>query len=289
MKVLIIGKSGQLASELIDTKPNRIEVLALGRENIEIESINSISEQIAKFNPSVVVNASAYTAVDKAETDSDAAYAINFSAVENIAKVCKSNNIRLIHVSTDFVFDGKKNSAYKTSDKTHPISVYGASKLAGEKAIFENHPEDSAIVRTSWLYSGYGNNFVKTMLRLMAAKDSLNVVADQVGCPTYAKELACFIWKLTSQEVIKPLYNWSDLGVASWYDFAVAIQDIAIECDILNKKIPIKAISSQEYPTPAKRPQFSLLDSTESYQIYPANHWREQLKIMMSNTKEFLL
>jgi len=288
MKVLIIGKSGQLASELIDTKPAGFEVIALGREDIEILTIDSISEQVTKFNPSVVVNASAYTAVDKAETDSDAAYAINSSAVENIAKVCKSNNIRLIHVSTDFVFDGKKNSAYKTSDKTNPMSVYGDSKLAGEKAILENHPDNSAIVRTSWLYSNHGNNFVKTMLRLMAEKEELNVVADQVGCPTYAKELACFIWKLTSKNTIKSLYNWSDLGVASWYDFAVAIQDIAIECDILNKKIPIRAISTQEYPTPAKRPQFSLLDSTESHQIYPANHWREQLKIMMNNTKEFL-
>jgi dTDP-4-dehydrorhamnose reductase len=288
MKVLIIGKSGQLASELIDTKPAGFEVLALGREDIEILTIDSISEQVTKFNPEIVLNASAYTAVDKAETDSDAAYAINFSAVENIAKVCKSNNIRLIHVSTDFVFDGQKNTAYSTSDKTNPISVYGDSKLAGEKAIREYHPDDSTIVRTSWLYSKHGNNFVKTMLRLMSEKEALSVVADQIGCPTYAKELACFIWKLASQEEIKPLYNWSDLGVASWYDFAVAIQDIAIECDILNKRIPIKTISTQEYPTPAKRPQFSLLDSIESHQIYPANHWREQLKVMMSNTKEFL-
>jgi len=285
MKVLIIGKSGQLASELIDTKPAGFEVLALGREDIEILTIDSISEQVKKFNPAVVINASAYTAVDNAETEIDEAYAINSVGVVNIAKVCESKKIRLIHISTDFVFDGQKNTAYTTSDKTNPISVYGDSKLAGEKAIREYHPDNSAIVRTSWLYSNHGNNFVKTMLRLMTEKNSLNVVADQIGCPTYAKELAYFIWKLTSQKSINSLYNWSDLGVASWYDFAVAIQDIAIECDKLNKKIPIKAISTQEYPTPAKRPQFSLLDSTESHKIYPTKHWREQLKAMI-NKKE---
>ncbi|PAJ74745.1 dTDP-4-dehydrorhamnose reductase [Pseudoalteromonas sp. NBT06-2] len=287
MKVLIIGKSGQLASELIDTKPNDIETLALGREDIEIGLIDSIFEQVTKFNPTVILNASAYTAVDKAEADIDAAYAINSVGVANIAKVCKANNIRFIHISTDFIFDGEKNSAYKTSDRTNPINVYGASKLAGEKAILENHLDNSAIVRTSWLYSSYGNNFVKTMLKLMKEKDSLSVVADQIGCPTYAKELAYFIWKLTTQQTINFLYNWSDLGVASWYDFAIAIQEIAIECAVLNKKIPIKAISSQEYLTPAKRPQFSLLDSTKSHQIYSANHWREQLKVMISNQKEF--
>jgi len=287
MKVLIIGKRGQLASELIDTKPSDIELLALGRTDIDITSEDSVLEHVCKFKPAVIINSSAYTAVDKAQSDCDAAYLINAEAVKNIAKVCHLNNIRLIHISTDFVFDGAKNTAYKTSDKTSPLSVYGASKLAGEQAILEYHPENSTIIRTSWLYSNYGNNFVKTMLKLMAEKDALNVVSDQIGCPTYAKELACFIWQLSNQDTISPLYNWSDLGTASWYDFAVAIQDIAIELDMLNKKIPINAIPTLAYPTPAKRPVFSLLDSTESQKIYPAKHWREQLTAMMNIKKEF--
>jgi len=282
MNVLIIGKSGQLANELISQKPNNIEHLCLGRDDVNVCDITSLEKAVNAFKPSVIINASAYTAVDKAETDSDAAYVLNKQAVENLAIIAKQSNARLLHVSTDFVFDGEKNKAYKVDDKTNPCSVYGASKLAGEQAITTHYPDNSVIVRTSWLYSSYGNNFVKTMLRLMQEKEELGVVCDQIGCPTYAEGLAKFLWKLTTQETISPIYHWSDYGVASWYDFAVAIQDIAFNNKLLAKKIPIKPIPASNYSTPATRPSFSLLNANQSHLIEPSKHWTSQLKTCIS-------
>ena len=193
MKVLIIGKSGQLANELIAELPEGVEVLSLGRNDVDITSYNDLSARVQQFQPNVMINASAYTAVDKAESDSDAAYGINETAVAVMAKVAKENNCRFLHVSTDFVFDGESNQAYDVFSQTNPTSVYGTSKLAGELAIKSTYPENSAIVRTSWVYSTFGNNFVKTMLRLMKEKEQLGVVGDQIGCPTNAKRLAQFL------------------------------------------------------------------------------------------------
>jgi dTDP-4-dehydrorhamnose reductase len=164
------------------------------------------------------------------------------------------------------------------SDSTNPTSVYGASKLAGELAITKTYPENSAIVRTSWVYSTFGNNFVKTMLRLMKEKEQLGVVGDQIGCPTNAKGLAQFLWLLASNDDLNPVYNWSDAGVASWYDFAVAIQELGLKHGLLDKKIPISAIPSSAYPTPAKRPKFSLLNSSDANLIMKQRHWREQVE-----------
>ncbi|WP_448563836.1 dTDP-4-dehydrorhamnose reductase [Thalassotalea ganghwensis] len=286
MKALIIGKNGQLAHELIDEKPDNIDVLCLGRNDVDIGSIESLDNAIKKFSPDVIINASAYTAVDKAESDQDAAYAINQHAVKNIAKLAKKYNIRLLHVSTDFVFDGQQSNAYLVNDTTNPCSVYGASKLAGEQEIQTHCSENSAIVRTSWLYSSYGNNFVKTMIRLMKEKPELGVVCDQIGCPTSANSLAKFLWKLTEQQSISPIYHWSDYGVASWYDFAVAIQDIAFDKGLLKEKIPVKPIPATSYPTPAKRPNFSLLNASDSYLIEPSAHWSVQLKQCINKLSE---
>jgi len=282
MKVLIIGKSGQLASELMAEVPEHISAIALGRNDVDITSADSFTKAVAKINPSVIINASAYTAVDNAETDVDAAYALNKTAVEIMAKTAKANGIRLLHVSTDFVFNGQANTAYKVSSNTSPLGVYGESKLAGEAAIANIYPENSAIVRTSWVYSSFGNNFVKTMLRLMAEKEDLGVVGDQIGCPTYAKTLATFLWKLAELENLSAIYHWSDTGVASWYDFAKAIQEIAVDKGLLEKKIPVKAIPSSAYPTPAKRPTFSLLDTAESADVLTPIYWREQLTAYLS-------
>ena len=282
MKALIIGKSGQLAHELIDEKPNSTEVLCLGRGDVDICSIESLGKAILEYSPSVIINASAYTAVDKAESDEDAAYAINQQAVKNIARLASKYNIRLLHVSTDFVFDGQQSKAYLVDDNTNPCGVYGASKLAGEQEIQANCPENSAVVRTSWLYSSYGNNFVKTMLRLMQEKPELGVVCDQIGCPTSANSLAKFLWKLTAVESIEPMYHWSDYGVASWYDFAVAIQNIAFDEGLLTVKIPVQPIPAASYPTPAKRPSFSLLNASDSYSVKLTTHWSEQLKRCIS-------
>lgn len=282
MKALIIGKSGQLAHELMDEQPNNAEVLCLGSGDVDICSMESLNNAITRFSPSVIINASAYTAVDKAESDEDAAYAINQHAVQNIAKLANKYSIRLLHVSTDFVFDGQQSKAYLVDDNTNPCGVYGASKLAGEQEIQALCPANSAIVRTSWLYSSYGNNFVKTMLRLMQEKPELGVVCDQIGCPTSANSLAKFLWKLAELESTKPMYHWSDYGVASWYDFAVAIQDIAFDDGLLKEKIPVKPIPAASYPTPAKRPNFSLLNASKSYLIEPSAHWSVQLKQCIS-------
>jgi dTDP-4-dehydrorhamnose reductase len=282
-RVLVIGKSGQLASELSSTLPKNIEFLALGRDNLDITSLVSVDDTVNKFSPELIINTSAYTAVDVAESNSEDAYAINELAVKNLAKIAAKYNIRLIHVSTDFVFDGAKNTTYKVDDKTNPLSVYGASKLAGEKAALYFNPSNTSVVRTSWLYSSYGNNFVKTMLRLMNEKEEMGIVCDQIGSPTSAKGLAEFIWVLASQEKLSPIYHWSDLGIASWYDFAFAIQGIAIEKGLLGKKIPLKPIASSEYPTPAKRPVFSVLNTTSSQKMQKGRHWRENLALMISS------
>jgi len=277
MKVIIIGKSGQLANELVEEASKNVSLLCIGRNDIDITSYDELTMQVMKFSPDLIINASAYTAVDKAETDTEAAFAINQFAVENMAKIAKLYNIRLLHISTDFVFDGDSNKAYNVLSQTNPVSVYGASKFAGEEAIKSLYSGNSTIVRTSWVYSAFGNNFVKTMLRLMSEKSELSVVVDQIGCPTYAKGLAQFLWTLSEKKTLEAVYHWCDSGVASWYDFAIAIQDISVELGLLDKKIPIKAISSSEYPTPAKRPTFSLLNTNSSVNILAPSHWREQL------------
>jgi len=284
MNVLIIGKNGQVACELQQTCPSHIAAHAYGRNEINITDPQSIEQVITKINPAVIINASAYTAVDKAESEQDEAYLINATAVELLAKAATKHSIRLLHISTDFVFDGAKNTPYTVDDKTNPINVYGASKLAGEQAIKAYCPVNSAIVRTSWVYSSHGNNFVKTMLRLMAEKERLSVVSDQIGCPTNAKGLAKYLWQLAERETLDPIYHYSDLGVASWYDFAVAIQEIAYEQAKLTKKIQIKPIPSRDYPTPAVRPKYNVMDKACKVNTLPEQnliHWREQLRNMM--------
>lgn len=286
MKVIIIGKSGQLANELVAEVPSDFEILSLGRNDVDITSFIELSTIVNEFNPTLIINASAYTAVDKAEVEVDMAYNLNKKAVEVIATVAKKNNIRLLHISTDFVFDGKANIAYETSAETSPIGVYGASKLAGEHVIKDIYPENSAIIRTSWVYSSFGNNFVKTMLRLMAEKKELSIVSDQIGCPTYAKSLAAFLWELSKKDFIEKIYHWSDSGVASWYDFAVAIYDIASDNQLLKNKVQINPIPSSSYPTAAKRPRFSLLDTSLSRSVTKPIHWRKQLQMCLNKIKK---
>jgi dTDP-4-dehydrorhamnose reductase len=275
MNVLIIGKNGQVAWELQQTCPGHITAHAYGRNGINITDPQSIEQVITKTNPAVIINASAYTAVDKAEYEQDEAYLINTTAVELLARAATKHSIRLLHISTDFVFDGAKNTPYTVDDKTNPINVYGASKLAGEQAIKAYCSVNSAIVRTSWVYSSNGNNFVKTMLRLMAEKEQLNVVCDQIGCPTNANGLAKYLWQLAERETLDPIYHYSDLGMASWYDFAIAIQDIAFEQGMLEKKIPIQPIPSSAYPTPAKRPKLSLMQQSLNLN---KQHWSLPLR-----------
>jgi len=288
MKILIIGKSGQLANELLVEQPQGFEVLALGRNDIDITDLVALDKLINDHQPSVIINSAAYTAVDRAETDIEAAYAINHVAVENLANIAKKYSARLVHVSTDFVFNGENCTPYQVDDITSPTSVYGASKRAGELAVIDNYPKNSSIIRTSWLYSTFANNFVKTMLKLMEEKEELGIVNDQIGSPTSANGLAKFIWALLNKPKTDLMYHWCDSGSASWFDFALVIQEQGLKQGLLTKRIPIKGIPSSSYPTPAERPKYSVLDCTTSQKILTSISWQEQLSICLAhynNTK----
>lgn len=294
MKVLVTGKNGQLGSELQKSCPNNIELVCFGSQELDIANAEQVNELLIAHSPDIVINAAAYTAVDKAETDVDAAYAVNQHGAANLANVCKHINAQLIHVSTDFVFDGTSTLPYTANDETNPLGVYGASKLAGEQDISNILGAQATIVRTAWVYSAFGNNFVKTMLRLMSDKDQLGIVGDQVGTPTWAAGLANMLWALVNKVSSEPqvnntatILNWTDAGVASWYDFAVAIQELAIEQGLLTKAIPISAIPAASYPTPAKRPAFSVLNKAQAEELSGVKtvHWRTQLKTMLIELK----
>lgn len=283
MKVLITGKNGQLGYELRASVPEGVELFAFDSKELNIADGATVSKVVNEIKPNVIINAAAYTAVDKAESDQASAYGVNEIGAKNLAQAAKKIDARLVHISTDFVFDATKNTWYMPEDKTNPLGVYGASKLAGEQAVLAEDPEQSTIIRTSWVYSANGNNFVKTMLKLMNEREELSVVADQIGTPTWAKGLAQVCWKVALKGSVDELYHWSDLGTASWYDFAVAIQEIGLELGLLNKEIPVKPIRASQYPTPAKRPAYSVMDTTKIREEFEVEglHWRKALKEMM--------
>ncbi|TEW55744.1 dTDP-4-dehydrorhamnose reductase [Psychromonas sp. RZ22] len=285
MKVIITGKGGQLAWELDQLAPSKHEVLSVGINELDITNEGLVSEFIAKEKPDVVINAAAYTAVDKAEEDTDAAYAVNGLGTQYLATACKKNNTRILHVSTDFVFDGASAKPYQTDAQPNPINVYGASKLAGDIALQTILPMNSVIVRTAWVYSVNGNNFVKSMLRLMQEKPQLGIICDQVGTPTWAKGLAQWLWAIVEKPEVTGLYHWTDAGIASWYDFAIAIQELGVEKGLLKNAIPVLPIPTSAYPTPAKRPVFSVIDKTSAETIsgIQTQHWRKQLSSMMND------
>lgn len=292
IKVLLTGANGQLGAELQATCPTHITLIATHRGTLDITQPEQVALALTSHQPDVIINAAAYTAVDKAETDVQNAYAINHLAVKALAQAVtlwnknQQRSLYLLHISTDFVFDGKQSTPYAPIDATHPQGVYGESKLAGEKALQEYCPT-AAIVRTSWLYSAYGHNFVKTMLRLMAERDSLGVVAEQVGSPTWTRTLSNTLWRLVEQKP-QGIFHCSDNGVASWYDFAIAIQEEAFALGLITKTIPITPLQSKQYPTPACRPAFSVMDkrSTEQQLGYSLPHWRNSLRKMLMELKQ---
>jgi dTDP-4-dehydrorhamnose reductase len=282
LNIVVIGKSGQLAHEIMGLAGDD-RMHCLGRDDINILDAVSLTSVLNRYQPEGIINASAYTAVDKAESDQSNAYALNQTAVANLATYAKQHHCHLVHVSTDYVFGGDKGAPYQVDDSYHPQGVYGASKAAGEKALLDIYPQASCILRTSWVYSNHGNNFVKTMLRLMAEKPELGVIDDQIGSPTWARDLAkACIYAIKNQ--VSGVHHWTDNGVASWYDFAVAIQSLALEKGLLTHAIPIKPIPSSAYPTPAKRPHYSVLDkstlTTEFSGLVP-QYWRKALSDML--------
>jgi dTDP-4-dehydrorhamnose reductase len=286
MKILLTGANGQLGSELQATCPAHITLIPTDYTTLDITQPEQVKAALDAHQPDAIINAAAYTAVDKAESDADRAYAINHLAAATLAREAQRRGIYLLHVSTDFVFDGQQSTPYLPDANPLPLGVYGASKLAGDQAVQEYCPS-AAIVRTSWLYSAYANNFVKTMLRLMAERESLGVVADQIGTPTWTRTLTDTIWSFIAQKP-QGIFHCSDNGVASWYDFAIAIQEEALAIGLLTKAIPVKPLRSEEYPTPARRPAYSVMDkrTTENTLGYTLPHWRPRLRQMLAQLQQ---
>jgi dTDP-4-dehydrorhamnose reductase len=220
--------------------------------------------------------------VDKAEQEKDLAYRINHTAVFEIAQLCRRNTISLVHISTDFIFNGRNFKPYQPDDMPDPESIYGKSKFKGEQAVHKILDAQALIIRTAWLYSAHGNNFVKTMLRLMKEKPKLSIIDEQIGTPTWAHGLARAIWTALEKNILGT-FHWTDAGVASWYDFAMAIQEEGLQAGLLNKSIPICPVPSHQFPTPAKRPMYSVLDKSSFWQATDINpiHWRIQLRSML--------
>ena len=279
MKVVIVGAKGQLGRTLTQTVPRGAQCLALDLPEFDIVDAATVAAMVADARPDVIVNAAAYTAVDRAEQEADVAFGVNADGPRNLARAAAKGRIRLIHVSTDYVFDGTACSPYAPDAPCSPLGVYGRSKRQGEIHV-QSTWDDVVIVRTSWLYSSHGSNFLRTMLNLMGTRDELKVVADQVGGPTSAATLAAAIWAAVEHRQLRGIYHWSDAGVASWYDFAVAIQEEALARDLLPKAILIRPIGTVDYPTPAKRPAYSVLDCRSAWRdlnMAPM-HWRAALR-----------
>ena len=284
-KILVTGANGQLGQCLqkISSQFEEFEFIFTDSETLDITNKEEVNDFFWQNAPDFCINAAAYTAVDLAETDIEKAFLVNADGAENLAEACAENNAQFIHVSTDYVFDGENNLAYTEEDFTNPLGVYGASKLAGDELALEVNP-CSVILRTSWVYSEFGKNFVKTMLNLFATKDELNIVADQFGQPTNANDLAEAIMKIIKSEKITPgIFNFSNLGRISWFDFAEKIAELS------EAKIKLNAIETSQYPTPAKRPKNSVLDLDKISKTYavPLKPWEESLedciKILQNN------
>ena len=278
--IVVTGKNGQLGSELqllASSFDAEYDFLFVDRSQLDLSSNDSIDNFFEAHTPSVVINCAAYTAVDKAETDREAAFQINGAAVGKLAAHAAAVNALFISVSTDYVFNGNGTTPYLPSDATDPVNYYGESKAVGEQLALANNSE-SIIIRTSWVYSRFGNNFVKTMIRLMGELPSLNVVGDQIGAPTYAADLAAAIMHIVAQKAAgnkhSGIYHYSNSGNISWFDFAVAI------AKLINSNCTVAKIGSEAFPTPAKRPHYSLMDCSAIIQDFGVNQpaWEDSLQ-----------
>lgn len=276
---MIVGARGQLGRALGDSAPAGVDLIAHGSDTLDITDAMAVEAALSAARPDILLNAAAYTAVDRAETDEAKAMAVNATAVGTLYRASRAVGARFVHVSTDFVFDGGASQPYAPDATPNPIGAYGRSKLAGEQRV----GPDALIVRTAWVYGPHGQNFVRTMLRLMAERHEVRVVADQIGTPTYAPALADALWRLAAVGATG-IHHHTDAGVASWYDFAVAIQEDALAAGVLTHAVPVTPIATVDYPTPAHRPAYSVLDKASTYALLggPAPHWRVNLRIMIA-------
>lgn len=281
MRILLTGANGQLGRCFQDRLPAEWEILATDTAELDITEIEHVEQTVKQFKPDAIVNAAAYTAVDKAESEPELAAKINVTGPENLAIVTSKQGIRLVHVSTDYVFDGNATEPYSEDSATNPLSVYGKTKLAGEQAVAKISSE-AIIVRTAWVFSEYGNNFVKTMLRLGKERDTLSIVNDQRGCPTYAGDLAQAIISLLEKNAEGGIYHYCGDKEVSWYEFAEGIFKVASEKKAISSVPTLSAISTGEFLTPAKRPKYSSLDclKIKKLGIIPSN-WLKNISTII--------
>jgi dTDP-4-dehydrorhamnose reductase len=291
VKVLVTGSTGQLGRALLESVPDSVQARGVDRGQCDLGNPDQCRALVASERPDVVINAGAYTQVDRADSEPELATRINADAPAAFADGLHKTGGRLVQISTDFVFDGRQGMPYAPDAPSNPLNVYGASKRAGEQAVLHLLKERAVVVRTAWVYSSHGSNFVKTMLRLMSSRDSLAVVSDQIGAPTWAKSLAGAVWAAVRRPSVSGVLQWTDAGVASWYDFAVAIQEEAVARGLLSKAVPVLPIAAEEYarqfPASVPRPPFSVLDLRASRGLLGLEpvHWRTNLRRMLDELK----
>jgi dTDP-4-dehydrorhamnose reductase len=288
MRVLVTGAHGQVGYELLQRVPEGFAVFGYGSQDLDISNTEQVRAVFEAVKPELIINAAAYTAVDKAESDVERAYAVNSDGVGFLATAAENLGIPLLHISTDYVFSGEGDKPYTPDDVTGPTGVYGLSKLAGEKQL-QAQCSRHLVLRTSWVFGAHGNNFVKTMLRLGSDRDTLSVVADQHGAPTSAGSIADTLWALASiyrQEghLVWGVYHYSGVPACSWYNFANEIFTQAVSLGLLEKSPDVTAITTAEYPTPAKRPMWSVLDCkklADAHGLLPRG-WRKDLQHILN-------
>lgn len=282
-RVLITGAGGQVGLALQEQAPDGWQVIPCRSSDLDVTEPGQVRTVLRRERPAVVIHTAAYTAVDDAEAAADRAEAVNARGAAHVAEAARELGARLVHLSTDFVFDGRGGRPYAPGDPPGPLGVYGRTKLVGERAVTRILGERALIVRTAWVYSGQGQNFVLTMLRLMRGRDDVGVVADQVGTPTWARSLADALWAAAARPELSGILHWTDSGVASWYDFAVAIQEEALALGLLERAVPVRPLRTGEYPAAAPRPAYSVLDKSGSWAALGRTppHWRVNLRLLL--------
>ena len=282
-RALITGAGGQVALTLQEHRPEGWTVVGCRSDELDVTRPEQVRSVLQRERPTVVIHTAAFTAVDAAESAADRAEAVNASGTRHVAEAAREVGARLLHISTDYVFDGTVGRPRTPEDAPSPLGAYGRTKLAAEREALHALPDRALVVRTAWVYSRHGKNFVRTMLRLMEERDEVGVVSDQIGTPTWARSLAEALWTAAAMPELSGVLHWTDAGVASWYDFAVAIQEEALAAGLLPRAVPIRPLRTDQHPTPALRPSYSVLDTSGSWALFGRTppHWRVNLRRML--------
>jgi dTDP-4-dehydrorhamnose reductase len=282
-RALITGAGGQVGLAVRQCPPPGWELTACERSGLDVTQADQVRAVLQRERPTVVIHAAAFTGVDAAEASPDRAEAVNVTGTRQLAEAARDIGARLLYLSTDFVFDGAASRPYGPDDAARPLGVYGRTKLAGEREAHRLLGDRAVVIRTAWVYSRHSRNFVLTMLRLMRERDEVGIVSDQVGTPTWAASLADAIWRIASLPSLSGTLHWTDAGVASWYDFAVAIQEEALAVGLLTRAVPIRPLRSEDFPAPARRPPYSVLDKSAAWAALGRTppHWRVNLRCLL--------